>query len=484
MRRVLLPALAASACAFSYAQEIVVPDVLVSGERALAVHRAELIIGQDVTQSTISDDGRYVVALRMTPSGQGARLGQPAAAPSKIDLVVWDSRNKTIREIGLPTNLFKRRVSIRWLTGSHVCAVEYTVELPPEAAGRNRYVYYRERQVIILLLNADNGRTTRVFASDPDKTSAFQLEVSPTVPRAVVTEIKRLSAFAGDDEVTISVIRPNGSREHETRLPDDYHFSSLRTAWTPDGRTLLLEILKTPEGGGRFVPRVLHYDLASGEYYDVKGPVPTYKPSRTQRDIDIVYRAASTEQRGVTKPIRSWWLTSMDDPDAVPVIIAEHAEFARLSPDERYALYRFKGAMFVRQIEHLTAQQYRQFLTDQVKKETMQKAKQVALALLMYAADYDDEITTALNFPKDVLPYMRSFDTAEGFVYTFTGGLLTDSKDVTKDSFGYFDTPYGRATAYLDGHVEWEEKRAPSVARLANPKPGPTEAETSKTKEN
>lgn len=451
-------------------------DVLVSGERALAVHRAELIIGQNVTKTTVSDDGRYVVALRVTPGKRAVRLGEPVAAPSKIELVVWDSRNKTTKGIPLPKSLFQQRVSLKWLPGSHVCAVEYAVELPPEDVGEYRYVTFYKRQAHILLLNADNGRVTRVYASDRNTTDAVRLEVSPTVPRAVIIEIKQYSSAAHDRDITISVIKPDGSREHETRLSDYELFWNLPvTAWSPDGRTLLMEVKIVPEGGGRLANRVLQYDLASGESYDVKGPIPIYEASRAKRDIDLVYKAGSTEEGGVTKATRSWWLRSTNDPEAAPVIIAEHAESAQFSPDERYVLYTFKGALFVRRIEHLTAQQYRQFLLEQAKKEAMRKAQLVALALLMYATDYDDEIRTDLNFPKDVLPYMRNAETAEGFVYTFRGGLLTDSKDVTKDSYGYVDTPYGRATAYLDGHVEWEEKREPTVARLVSPKPGLTE---------
>ena len=76
----------------------------------------------------------------------------------------------------------------------------------------------------------------------------------------------------------------------------------------------------------------------------------------------------------------------------------------------------------------------------------------------MYSADYDDVISTDLNFLSDPFPYMRSKNSADHVVYTFEGGLLTDVKDVARTPYGYIDTPYGRATAFLDGHVEWKEK--------------------------
>ena len=72
MRRVFLLLLAGFACAISFAQELVLPDVLVTGDRALAIHDPILILGQKLTNISISDDGRYVVIVRETPvTGQG-----------------------------------------------------------------------------------------------------------------------------------------------------------------------------------------------------------------------------------------------------------------------------------------------------------------------------------------------------------------------------------------------------------------------------
>jgi prepilin-type processing-associated H-X9-DG protein len=83
-------------------------------------------------------------------------------------------------------------------------------------------------------------------------------------------------------------------------------------------------------------------------------------------------------------------------------------------------------------------------------------AKQVALAALMYAADYDDVLPA--NLGGELLePYLKNGSIFDGFVFVFGGGDLKKVADPASTVLGYKDGPGGRAVAYLDGHVVWEK---------------------------
>ena len=86
------------------------------------------------------------------------------------------------------------------------------------------------------------------------------------------------------------------------------------------------------------------------------------------------------------------------------------------------------------------------------------RAKQVGIALLMYATDYDDEIRSDLDLNKDLSPYVVNNKMLEGFVYTFAGGNIYEVESPSTTVLGYIDTKHGRAIVYLDSHAEWVSK--------------------------
>ncbi len=96
----------------------------------------------------------------------------------------------------------------------------------------------------------------------------------------------------------------------------------------------------------------------------------------------------------------------------------------------------------------------------------LSNAKQIALALLMYAQDFDGNLPSGSDSIKDILkPYLK-YDsiffmpgtTGDGFVYTYGGGPLSAIEKPAETSIGYFNGPNGRAVIFADGHVVWENQ--------------------------
>jgi hypothetical protein len=104
-----------------------------------------------------------------------------------------------------------------------------------------------------------------------------------------------------------------------------------------------------------------------------------------------------------------------------------------------------------------------------LKAQTISRAKQVGLALLMYSQDYDENFPPPGEGVRDmVMPYLKN---ADMFNNPDTGQLGLDLvyKQVGLGSYdtpatmvlGYLNGPDGRAVIYVDGHVKWEDSPAP-----------------------
>lgn len=452
MRRVLFLLLAASACTFSSAQELILPDVLVTGDRALAIHDPILILGQKLTNLTVSDDGRYAVAVRETLSDKLRLIGEPEQHPERYDLVVWDSKTGRLQEIRLPDNIRRHQVNLRWMKGTYSLIAEFSTDIPEDRLAPEARIKWRRN---IVHLDAANGKMTTVFKADPELSYNAVIHTSPTVASAILVETITSAPDAYDIHTELSVLRPVGSWTGKITVPRQLLVTGT-TGWSPDGRKFLIEVRKKPEGSVRFsLTSVLYYDIETGDLTEVHGSAELYKPPQDTKEIVLERVTIYPDTATSTALTYQWWLKSPAEDASKPKLVVQHAELALLSPTEDYILYIFKGSLFVRRIQRISLQEY-ELILQTVRETAMNNAKQIAISLILYAMDFDNEIPVDLNVPQDLLPYTRNREFPQGFTYTFTGGSIGDIKSPATTQIGYIDTNYGRATAYLDGHVEWE----------------------------
>jgi prepilin-type processing-associated H-X9-DG protein len=128
---------------------------------------------------------------------------------------------------------------------------------------------------------------------------------------------------------------------------------------------------------------------------------------------------------------------------------------AILSPKDNFVAYTVDYSLRIRPIAKVPPEVAKLIKDAMAKRETMQNAKQMGLAILMYSGDCDD-----LTPPKDGLsdiiqPYLRM--NIPGFVYTLEGGKnLGEIANPAETEMGYINGPGGRAIVYVDGHVSWK----------------------------
>jgi hypothetical protein len=87
---------------------------------------------------------------------------------------------------------------------------------------------------------------------------------------------------------------------------------------------------------------------------------------------------------------------------------------------------------------------------------TLSNAKQVGLAIIMYAADNDDIVPANLSSDQ-IMPYLMNADLLNGFVMTWSGGNIGEIKNPAETELGYVTGPGGSAIIYADGHVKWKD---------------------------
>ena len=429
-------------------------SVVLTGERALMVLPPRLVAAGDVYNVSASPSGRYLVAFQEVPSERPLELGKEPPEPKAKNIVVWDSLTGGTRTMSLAKSVNPRRCFTRWFHGTDRALIE--IEISESMAvigspGATELGVHREWH----LLNAASGEVRRVHSDEDDGVAMTYISMCPTAPIAVrVAERFDYPEPRKDWIVQMQTLSADGQWGLRVNLPLTFlHVGA--TEWAPDGKTFQMEVFRAPETKGKFIPRVVQFNPATGGYTDVLGPVPRWEYKERQRDVALVNEGRVLEDNPTKRPLVTVWLKAVAPSESPQALVAEHATSAELAPGERFVAYTSSGALFTRQIVQMSADEYRQMKLASTKAETISRAKQAALACLMYASDYDDTIPENFDL-KDLFPYHKNPKLIEGFVLVFPGGRLSDVKDPANTVLGYIPGPGGRAVAYIDGHVRWE----------------------------
>jgi len=136
---------------------------------------------------------------------------------------------------------------------------------------------------------------------------------------------------------------------------------------------------------------------------------------------------------------------------------------ARVGAGSDYAISRMKelvvyydaGALLLREIKPVDIQLAKSAVDEALRQKLLKKAKTVGIALMLYAADWDDVMPGQENWQTDVLPYTKDAELLKEFNYTFRGGNIAEIKNPESIEMGFVLGPNGRAVVYLDGHTKW-----------------------------
>lgn len=173
---------------------------------------------------------------------------------------------------------------------------------------------------------------------------------------------------------------------------------------------------------------------------------------------DFRLQRGGTQTMAIDKAItlEAAWLVAKEKSPQQSALVAAEVDTMSLSPAKNAVFYTTKGVGMVRQLLSMPKELAMKALAEAEKAKIMSDAKQVATALHIYAADYDDNLpSNGSDWMEALYPYTKNRQMMDGFVYTFNGGNLKDIENPSKTVLGYKDGPGGKAVAYADGHVVW-----------------------------
>ncbi len=147
----------------------------------------------------------------------------------------------------------------------------------------------------------------------------------------------------------------------------------------------------------------------------------------------------------------------LDDPPT-PALVTGDGVKGGVMPQQKAVWFVDTFGLYLCDLLPIDSEQLEALLKEAVKADAISRAKQVGTGMMIYGADYDDYLPRSGDWENAVLPYLRSRDLTNGFVYLGNGENLSNLKDPANQVLGYIDTPYGRAIVRMDSSVKWEDK--------------------------
>lgn len=406
---------------------------------AVVMAPPDTVCGSDVQRLLWTAGGRNLVVLRQVGDQSAANLvralgGGAANGASRTELIAWNLQSRKARTVLNLSGDLGRFGEIEAMPGTENVVVEM--------AQRVRQPDGRFTDLdTISLVSAVTGAVVRINARDGSTPGFDVSEVSPTRP---LVAIRRLSGETRTE--TVRFVDANGRSSPSLALPARAHLMfgadglpGYVTPFTPvKGKKPRLQFHKIDPVTAR-AGAVVEIDLPDA-------PKPAVAP--------MVAIAQSSLVPNIVAPA-IFLLPEGGKPEEMGVVSTDGTK-PLLSPNFEAIAYVSQGSAMVRGLAKTTRALYEKAKLDAARTVALSKAKQVGLALMMYAADMDDVLPgLGTDVNQTISPYLRNNSLLEGFTYTFAGGDMSAIEKPAETTLGFVSGPGGRAMIYADGHVKW-----------------------------
>ena len=309
------------------------------------------------------------------------------------------------------------------------------------------------KNLIAYAMNVATGRSTTIYSGTAQQWVQFIL--SPTKPAGIA--VVRNSRRTGERTITTSLSVAGFTATSPMGPVMDVAGNWLQWGGVNGDEAYAMQFKRDEKGV--VVRDAKHRPIQIASKVDFAGrrlvPLPefvVYEPKVSAPELSVVEIGAN--QKAGTGPTVS--LIPTEKEKAHAGIVCTDASRGILAPKETVIAYVSLGSAYVRKLVPFDAEQYAKLLLAEERMQALSAAKQVGLATLMFAADYDDKYpTNDGSFADKVYPYIKDRNMLNGFVYTFPGGLASGIENPASTELGYINGPGGRAVVYADGHAKW-----------------------------
>jgi prepilin-type processing-associated H-X9-DG protein len=435
------------------------PRMVLTGSEAFAMLPAELVAAPVVTRVLISDAGRYLLAqrthVRVTADlirGPGAGREPP---PGEVSLVLWDTREREGREVWKAPLAGTSVSQIEWLSRSNV------------ALALIRQMQGAESRQALLRISGGAELVQVLPLVDAGGAAIYSLHVSPTQSLAILqqtAEVSRVqtrpdgsSREVVEPRETFTLLGRDGRPGRRFTLPAEQRLRSL--AWDESGNAILT-LFRVGPGPGEIKDQPYSLDSQTGALRPL-AKAPALSPSVQHADGDgsptlplrVVLAPSPARDGEQAERVGLLWLEGAVKSEKPRALVCGDSTGGQLLPAGDGVLYFSQGAVWVAPLLRLTHAEYQASVDRARQAETMSRAKQIGLGLIMYAQDYDGAFPAAEEMRSRLAPYLKDENLADGFVFTYLGGKETNIQNPAETELGYITTAGGRAVLYADGHV-------------------------------
>lgn len=408
------------------------PQAMKVGDRAVLLGPVEVALREHVDYAAWSPDSRFLVGIR-TPALEIDEAMLDGRAPAVLGpqrIAYWSRDTHELHELQ-PLAEGAQVRDLGW--PSRPGAVLIHVERPDSAEGMVQHA----------LIWADLAtRQSRTFVAFRATSEAFvRFVASPTEPWVIglAGSMEKLEATTYDLSGRIVASR---ELDHGT----SFGYSSF---WTDDGRGLGGAV-----DGDRNQVRVL--DAATLRESVRDQPLRSLLRNPDTHGLMIEATRVRAELREpeahAEHPVA--WLKS----DKGALALGAGVDRAELSPDGRWVSLFRDGAVAVRRLIWLEASAYAALEQTAERTRAMSNAKQIGLALIMYAVDHDEQLP-GKDYLNDLMPYLRERAVfAMGFTFLATGGHMGRIDKPAETPLGFVQAAGGFAVVFADGHVGWSDR--------------------------
>ncbi len=434
-------------------------SAVLTGEDAYLVLPPEVVTGPHVRSLSISPQEEYLLASRVIapPLRDPFRKEPKAEFRNELNLVLWNVASRRSSVVWKRTNTEAQMGDFPGIYWLPTTTTAFLMDTPPADATTGKPAYSQSR---LLQLDARTG-TVRPTATLDEKD---YLIVSDKQPLAVL--IKKESN-------ALRLLREDGVLGPPITIAGAANINW--SEWREDGKT----ISGTRMEAGADSKKSIHcylLNIASGavteESLDAVRAANRARWNAMKASVaanplppfQLQTSKATIAEGGFSAPLKPLWLEGKKPGGEGRVFVAPDVD------DEPTLLsnmifYRANGALFAAPLVRMSRTAFLKQQEDALKTAAIQNAKQVGLAMLMYAMDYDESLPPSGGDVQQIVnPYLKTDsvfqdpltgNNAFTLLYKETNiGKLFEQKPMGQ--IGYIAGPGGRAIIHADGHVKWE----------------------------
>jgi len=412
----------------------------------------QFICGPLVQQFAWTSDGEKLVVLRtnmkMTPDFVTSAFGDHDVQQSpepETEIYTWSAKTGKVSEVFHVKAADVLISDIQWITGSSSLVFE-GIDNTDQANPISRIYVISNSGVVKTVLTEPINEDAVIYPS-PSKAMVALMS------REFTQKVSTGDYSAPPNITVVRFFGPDGTLTPPIKLPT----ARSLFRWTSDGRPFAMSFErdpKTKKADKKWYAlnpsdRSFHLAEPPAEFQKSMFPEPT--------NVFVVEDQATTlpiNIKGTVAP--TVIIRPRAEKDAEYGVVTTDGRRGEVAPNSTAISFESQGNALVRPMVKVPLDAYNAARTARLRATLLSNAKQVALSLIMFAADNNDNLPqNNAGWKNAIDPYLKNQQISDGFIYTFGGGNMSKIESPATTEIGYFTGPGGRAVAYSDGHCKW-----------------------------